>query len=451
MKWSRYIIVTDVFDAYKLAYNTLTDSLTLLSGKLVNSNKLSETEKQILYAQGCIVNDAIDELEICRFRNRRQRFCDSQTHIFLTTTNLCNCACKYCFADGVFPEHSMSIADLDIIENFVKKQLVINHSNKLCVDFFGGEPFLNEAFYTNVIERLNNIAQKSNITFYYQFYTNGTITPKVGFNFFKKYPNCNFIVTIDGTKSVHDNLRPLKNKNSAFDEIVRNTKNLLDLGLNVTFRVNFGLDNYLSVSDLFEQLHSLNLSNVPIDFIPVQHLTKECASYDKAVPPEKLYDMNKYLWGKALEYNVKINVRPRSSNVYCSAFCYSTFIIDPDLDVFKCAILQCDKKYKIGNLKSYNPTESNSEYYRWMNYDPTLHPQCSKCPSLPACAGGCAGSGTFRHGDYTLPNCYENTPKILKLRIKTYFEYKYKKQVEKYLEANKQEALILEKARFMYV
>ena len=101
--------------------------------------------------------------------------------------------------------------------------------------------------------------------------------------------------------------------------------------------------------------------------------------------------------------------------------------------MYKCALLQCEKKYSIGNLKKDTRYQSDSVFYDWLTYDPSTENGCKNCVSLPVCAGGCGGSGTFRYGTHHHSNCFESSPKMLKMAIRQYINLHYMEIVKNFL------------------
>lgn len=444
LKKSKYNMTVPL-GSCNLIYNTLQDSLTFV--KNTPNTALNAEEIETLHAQGVYINQDVDERLVFRYRANLQKYRSTRLHLFLTITGNCNCDCQYCFAKGCFPNRSMIDKDIPYVLEFAESQLCSHPIREMHIDFFGGEPFLCESLYTRLMRELTKIGEKYNIIPSFQFYTNGTIVPKNGYEMFSEFENVKFLITLDGLKSVHDVLRPMKSNESCYDTIVNNLKEIRKANQKAVIRINYGKSSYARVPLLLDELIRQGLTCFPIEFYPIQNMSNSSADFDDAVKVGDLPNLNEYLWRAAANRNIPVSIRPVTANCYCSAFTGTMFVIDPDLDVYKCALLQCEKKYSIGNLKQRTDFQTDSVFYDWLTYDPSMEDNCKDCISLPVCAGGCGGSGTFRFGTQHHSNCYELSPAMLKRTIKTYVLIFYETQLLDFINGN-ENVLILEKARY---
>lgn len=95
---------------------------------------------------------------------------------------------------------------------------------------------------------------------------------------------------------------------------------------------------------MLDELIKMGLTCFPIEFYPTQNMSNSSAEFEDAVGVKELPTINEYLWQEVSKRNIPVSVRPVAANCYCSAFTDTMFVIDPDLDVYKCALLQCEKK-----------------------------------------------------------------------------------------------------------
>lgn len=281
----------------------------------------------------------------------------------------------------------------------------------------------------------------------YQFYTNGTLRPRNGYSIFDGYPNVKFLITIDGLQAVHDSLRPMKTGESSYEAIFRNLKELKSNEKKAVIRINFGKKNIENIPELLDNIIESGLNCFPIEFYPVQNMSCGFADYSDAVDLQSLPRMSNFIWNEAAKRHISVGLRPTSACCYCTAFTNKMFVIDPDLNVYKCALLQCDRKNSIGNLKKNTDFLRDSVFYEWMAYDPSLEDKCNECVALPVCSGGCGGSGTFRFGSHKHSNCYDLSPEMLKNRISYYASQRYSNVIEYFAKTNTN-ILVLEKAAY---
>lgn len=446
VKESNYNMVLQEYDTSVLVFNTLQDSLTLRK-KGIHYDKMSLKSIDVLHKQGILINGAINELQIIRHRANVQKYSGKRLHVFITLTGACNCNCQYCFAKDCYSEGRITEKDIPLIILFIKQQMQINRSTLLNVDFFGGEPLLCENIYLSLMTQISEYCNSINVTPEFQFYTNGTIEPQCGFEVFNKFPKTSLLITLDGPRDVHDSLRPLLSGKSSYDTIIKNLEALQAIGGKAVIRINYGKQSFRNVPFLLDELIRLGLTSFPVEFYPVQNMSDKSSDYPEAVDAATLIKINEFLWTEADKRGIKLSLRTTSSNCYCTAFTNSMFVIDPLLNIYKCALLQCDRKYSIGNLKKQTQYNRDNTYYDWMTYDPTEESPCSKCISLPICAGGCGGSGTFRYGTHHHSNCYDLSPLMVKKRMLRYFNVHYASSVEQF-ELSDLEVLIVENAKY---
>ena len=446
VKESEYNMVLQEYNKSILVFNTLQDSISLIK-KDIPYGKMSLKSIDILHKQGILINEAINELQIIRHRANVQKYGGKRLHVFITLTGACNCNCQYCFAKDCYSEGRITEKDIPYIISFIKQQMQINRSSLLNVDFFGGEPLLCEKIYLELMTQITEYCNLINVSPEFQFYTNGTIEPSCGFEVLKRFPKSRLLITLDGLKEIHEGLRPLRSGKSSYDASIKNLKTMQAIGVKAVIRINYGKESFRNVPFLLDELIRLGLTGFPVEFYPVQNMSDKSSDYPEAVDSANLVKINEFLWSEAEKRGIGLALRTTSSNCYCTAFTNSMFVIDPMLNVYKCALLQCDRKYSIGNLRKQTQYNRDNTYYDWLTYDPTVETPCSQCISLPICAGGCGGSGTFRHGTHHHSNCYDLSPLMVKKRMLHYFCSKYSAVVNRF-EQSDLEVLSVEYAKY---
>ena len=135
--------------------------------------------------------------------------CDSPFHqITLIITNDCQCACRYCFEQGnrqeLDPERAVALLE----------SLVVRHDwrasgKTLYVDFFGGEPTLNPACITAVVEFVKARHAAWGVREYeFGMTTNGVIAPE--FLHYLLRHDFRMTISADGLPLVQNFQRPLR-------------------------------------------------------------------------------------------------------------------------------------------------------------------------------------------------------------------------------------------------
>lgn len=138
----------------------------------------------------------------------------------ITVTSACNLHCDYCFEEHesrlIKPEEIVDIIDITY-KNFRK-----NHATgSMPLSFFGGEPFI--AWKT--IKKCVEYAKEKGYDLSIGITTNLTLLTDEQMEFIDEN-DIGLLVSIDGTKEVHDRLR-----DKSYDVVASNVKKLVDNGM----------------------------------------------------------------------------------------------------------------------------------------------------------------------------------------------------------------------------
>ncbi|MGH3622606.1 MAG: radical SAM protein [Sciscionella sp.] len=146
----------------------------------------------------------------------------------LAVAQKCNLACTYCYAQGGDfgePATSMELRTaLDAVDLLFRD---VVSGERVNLSFLGGEPLMNRPVLRAATARARTIAAERGLTVTFSITTNGTQLTRDDGDFFEEN---GFAVTIslDGTRAVHDRLRPLRNGRGSFDRILTRITPLLE-------------------------------------------------------------------------------------------------------------------------------------------------------------------------------------------------------------------------------
>lgn len=439
MKLSYYNIFVDIDKDKNLIYNTLSDSIAIVDVAVKKSLLKNETchiPDDILSQLeecGIIINDSVNEKHIYALRRDYHRFMEKRTYIVLTVTDSCNCACEYCFESHQNSRGVLSQPINQHIRKFVTSVTLQNDSKVLQIDFIGGEPFVAMKSVVSEMCFYNEWCQKNGVSVFYRFYTNGTIlTPEIQKVLHENRDRIKDLqITIDGPQNIHDKFRPLKNSGSSYEAIITNLQILKKSSIPVIIRINFNKHSYQHIPELLDNLIEAGLQDAQIDLYAVQAMTEGCGAFSLAISDKDTINLFPIIWEQCINKGFDIKLRPRTSYLYCSASCFSSYVINFKGDVYKCAILQTNEKYKVGNVSHEgNLVNITDEYYKWMNRNPLEFEKCKNCVLLPICGGGCAGSAEYKYGSYLMGNCFDMNILLIKHRLKLYYETMYNYSVQ---------------------
>lgn len=415
-------------------YNILSTGILETSKEINNSLKsnnfdsLTNDDLNYLKNAGYIVEKNVNESELYReyYEGTRYRDSGSDLRITFIPTYKCNLKCPYCY-EGQNKNNSIIKKEntdkiVHFIENTIKESAI--PIKRLTISLFGGEPTLCYDSISSFCSKVDKLASKYNTELYFGMTTNFTIVNENLLSLIKKY-NINTQVTIDGTKEHHDTRRITIAGKGTYDIIVNNLKKAVSFGLKdlITIRINTDENNLEGCESVFEEM--IKYSNDVYFGILNSYKDRNdsygnnCligASINKAFI-EKLLLLYK-------KHNLEIPVKFGKQNP-CSINTYNKFMIDLNLNVYKCDLLLNIDEYKVGVINDDGCFEKNNNYYNQMSSTPFKYQKCVKCKFLPMCARGCPGERILkegiRNGDIP-PGYCEINETILVNYLKSYVE-----------------------------
>ena len=312
--------------------------------------------------------------------------------IVLPISAKCNLNCPYCFAktDNGYNFQNFTTQSINEIAEFLINN--IKENEHLTIIFFGGEPLLNMEVikYTVTLFKTKYPNQSIN----YSITTNGTILDKRIITFFKEN-KFSVLLSIDGPDNEF-NLRKYKNGKSSFSKVMKNIELLKKNNIGFELRATLINNNPYIVEtfEFFENLH------IPFNIVFAYNSENKANSHLNTYDVNIIYQIEEQLDALLKYYIDKFKRQEKSFNIFfksisevlryrlnkstiCSAGIYYHTIMSNG-DIYTCAHLMNDNRYKIGNIHSgYN---SNSAYF-----PVPIHQiyECQTCWIKNICLGGC--------------------------------------------------------------
>ncbi|MFH0798125.1 MAG: radical SAM protein [Candidatus Woesearchaeota archaeon] len=429
MKPSRFNIVIDTKDKdIFFIYNTLSGSILKIDSEtLAALDRITDTKDfrqrfPNLVEQGFVFEDSIDEDVMFSVRMGESRYGDGKSEFMVAVTSACNLACPYCF------KSSREVKDLEgksleKVVSFIKNMCILHRNDHVELHLFGGEPFVRPKITFSLIDEIKAWAGPRDMKFTFIIYTNGTFADQeIVDSLARSRQNIRYIhFTLDGPRNVHDSRRFYKGGQPSYDRIILALKVFKANDLYSVVRINVDRKNISDIPCLLSELQSQGLSDVPIGFSFIRNMTHACGGYKDAVDDS---DPNRWLpslWKAASDMGFRFVMKPDASYLYCSAFKNSSFIIDVDCSVYKCAGLQGIREHSVGTINDKGYLDSMGyRYYEFMDRDPLRISPCKDCQVLPVCGCGCAAYSYTKFGSYHHPNCFDRNIVLTKERMKIY-------------------------------
>lgn len=382
---SKYNIMLAHDNSYYV-YNLLSRKLNVISSELYeqlcDNNKLIETDEEQLelYKNGMYYNEDVNETNI--FLNKYYKaIYEPKLHITIITTTSCNFSCKYCYE-----EYRGSCIDEDFINvmsKFIAKH--IKDYSGVYIEWFGGEPLLAIEQIISLSTKIKDICRKQRKSYIGSMTTNGYLLDT---NTFHRLLQSNIIfyqITVDGLEKEHDYLRPLKNGGGSYNTILNNLcaikrdtpsskifsivirNNICDINMNSS-------KNFIKV---FESFFSDDLR-----FKIYQHPIMDWGGNRIDEINSELSNKN-YITvnGKKRMYS---NLFESINSAMCSSNRESSFVLDPEYNIYKCTHDVQNEEKCIGKMSingDIKLQDNKINYYRL-----SFSESCKECSYLPFCA-----------------------------------------------------------------
>lgn len=389
-------------DGKTYLYNLLSTALVEIEKDVVEAiekndvSLLAHSYVKAMIDMHFIVDDALDEAEeyLYYFNAMKYRIGAKTLGLIFIPTYNCNLACPYCLQGLKKEKKIISNENLRGVLLFVEKQMLMSQRenfgiSKINVTIYGGEPFLAKHQLIMFCNELNKIALNSNIVLNIQIITNFTLLDDDIIDLIKKY-NISVQVSIDGLKEQHDKTRIGHNGKGTYDQIVKNLNKMSVEGLkqNLVIRINVNEDN---LSDLDEIMGSVREYSDDVYFAFVDRYKGFNDSFDSCLSHQGYSDvLTKKIYPIYEKYNLMIH-RAFGKEAPCSICTENRFVIDANLDVYKCEVLVNQQDAKVGTIDSQGNLLLNNNFYKQMSLSPEKDLKCRECKLLPLCGGGCVG------------------------------------------------------------
>lgn len=383
--------------------NVVTDIENGISKEEIIS-KYSISEETFLNLYNTIYAEPIEE-----FNPDREGFLSK---LVLNVTNKCNLDCKYCYACGGSYGSSECMMDIPTaklaIDTVLQKYNVIQS-----IQFFGGEPLLNEPVIRFVCEYFTKLVEEKKLAGLPAFGTisNGTIYSDQLAETIKKY-QIGLTFSIDGPKSVHDSMRIYKEGTGSFDKVIENIEKYRNAGVPIvgaetTYNINH-VNQKLSVMDTIRYLKDeLQISDIHL--VPASgddsadYKIEDRSGFVDSVSEifkEKVENKKEYTYsfvGRILEA-----LKWKKSNCHLCMAGITQFSVSSKGDIYPCFLFTDMPEFRLGNVYDKVPFFENETFTaqksRFSGFSKYQYPKCKDCFNNRICSG-CIGANYFATGD----------------------------------------------------
>lgn len=320
----------------------------------------------------------------------------------------CNLACKYCFAEeGEYhgKREMMSCEVGKAALDFLVRES--GNRRNLEVDFFGGEPTLNFQVVKDLVAYGRSLEEAHNKKFRFTLTTNGVLLNDEIMAFANQEMD-NVVLSIDGRKEVHDDMRPFPNGSGSYDLVVPKYRQFAD---------SRGQQRYY-VRGTFTR-HNLDFAE---DVIHLAELGFQQISVEPVVAgPEDDYAIRESDIPQLREEYDRLAAEMIKRRKEGKGFNFFHFMIDleggpcvakrlsgcgsgteylavtPWGDLYPCHQFVGNEKFLMGNVEEGILREDIRDEFKCCNvYSKN---KCKKCFAKFYCSGGCAANSYNFHGN----------------------------------------------------
>ena len=400
-------ITFDVLDYYEL--NDAEKIAKKLPKYTIDEIKETFDEIKSLVEDGLLYSPD-NYLDIDAFKNREPVVKAMCLHI----AHDCNLKCKYCFASQGDFGGAKSIMSFEVGKKALEYLVDNSGSRKnLEVDFFGGEPLMNFEVVKQLVEYGNELAKEKGKNFRFTITTNGVLLDDEIIDYVNEHMH-NVVLSLDGRKSINDDMRPTLNDKGSYDIIVPKFQKLIEKRK----------DKYYYVRGTFTR-DNMDFSK---DVLHFKDLGFDLTSVEPVVGDESNpYALREEDLPKILDEYEKLAVEYSKMRVNNEPFRFFHFMVDlsqgpcvikrmtgcgagneylaitPEGDIYPCHQFVGQEEFKMGNVMSDKvelPKEMQETFKEAHIY---AKDECSKCWAKFYCSGGCHANAFNFNNDILKP------------------------------------------------
>lgn len=352
-----------------------------------NLQKLNEYKKDLyetLIKTRFIIPENQNELDIIKFRNRRDVFINNFYKLIINPTLDCNFKCWYCYESH--PKGRMTEEMMERVKKYVESLIEAHKISGLNLSWFGGEPLL---CFNNVIyplsKKLKQIIDNNKIIYFATITTNGYLLNENMLEKINEIGLRSFQITLDGNEERHNKNRNINGK-PTFRKIVDNINMLCEKLKDsyISLRINYKDETLEDIEEIINNFPKKNRDKIKIDFQRIWQ------TFDKGI------SLNEKLREKInLCQDNGFNTSSAHFELHKGFVCYADrwhgAVINYDGNVYKCTARDFTKENSCGYLKEDGTIKWKPEkIFKRFAKATFENKMCLNCKLLPMCLGPCS-------------------------------------------------------------
>lgn len=336
----------------------------------------------------------------------------------------CNLRCEYCFASTGDFGKGRKLMSFETGKKAIDFLLEKSGDRKnLELDFFGGEPLMNFEVVKQIVEYARSREEECGKRFRFTITTNGLLLDDEKIDFINREMS-NVVLSIDGRKSVNDNVRKRVDGSGCYDTIIPKFKKLVSergdkeyyvRGTFTRYNLDFSDDVFSLYNEGFDQISVepvVSSSELPYS-LTEKELSSVFREYERLAGRilENEQKGNKFNF---FHFMLDLDQGPCAIKRLRGCGCGNEYVaVTPDGDIYPCHQFVGIEEYKMGNLDEGTfDTEMKSDFSKAHVY---TKPECRQCWAKFYCSGGCNANNYMYAGD--IRNAYKFSCQLEKKRL----------------------------------
>lgn len=319
----------------------------------------------------------------------------------------CNLACRYCFAEEGEYHGRRALMSYEVGKKALDFLIANSGSRRnLEVDFFGGEPLLNWQVVKDLVAYGREQEKIYNKNFRFTLTTNGVLLNDEVEAFVNKEMS-NVVLSIDGRKEVHDQMRPFRNGAGSYDLVLPKFQKLANSRGQERYYVRGTFTRY-NKDFSKDVLHLADLGFKQISIEPVvgteeeayalreEDLSEVFLEYDKlAAEMAKRYRTDKDF--NFFHFMLDLTGGPCVAKRLSGCGSGTEYLaVTPWGDLYPCHQFVGEESYRMGNVDEGIIRTDVREKFK--NCNVYSKKACRDCFAKFYCSGGCAANSHKFHG-----------------------------------------------------
>ncbi len=317
----------------------------------------------------------------------------SHNGLWLNISHDCNLNCKYCFGNGGdYGKHRILMSKETAKRCIDKWYSQVDLSIPILeINFFGGEPLMNQDALFYCVDYINNLFEKNIKQIRYNLTTNGTIINDRLLELFKEN-HFRISVSIDGIEKLHNLNRKYISGKGSFMDITRNIKKYKEFLSKISAQITLTKEGIPYLSEAVKQLWDLGVNMVRSNLVfgsAESYTYEQYSAYHAEIKKISMLTYDNLIQGKPYTYQNLVNklrvIKNKDFNINCFFWGGGAMIFSPEGERFRCYRFMENDQYKLSNNdKALHDNKPHIE-------------KCSNCWAQLLCADGCV----YENGVYS--------------------------------------------------